>query len=39
MLDGSHMGAHRIYDLTVVHLFKPISNLGPRAVMLQAPRP
>jgi len=33
------MDAHRIYDLTVVHLFKCIFNLGPRAVnMLRAPR-
>jgi len=26
------MDAHRIYDLTVVHLFKCILNLGSRAV-------
>jgi len=33
------MDTHRIFDLTVVHLFKRICNLGPRAVyMLQAPR-
>ena len=39
MLNGSHMDAHRIYDLTVVHLFKCIFNLGPRAVdMLRALR-
>jgi len=32
-----HMDDHRIYDLTVVYLFKWISNLGPRALyMLQA---
>jgi len=36
---GGHMGTHKIYDLTVVHLFKCIFDLGPRAVnMLQAPR-
>jgi len=36
---GSHVDAHRIYVLTVVHLFKRIFNLGLRAVnMLQAPR-
>ena len=30
---------HRICDITVVHLFKCIFNLGPRAViMLRAPR-
>jgi len=30
------MHAHKIYDLTVVHLFKCIFKLGPRAVnMLQ----
>jgi len=35
----SHMDAHRIYDFTVVHMFKCLLNLGPRAVnMLQAPR-
>ena len=39
MHSGSHMDTHRIYDLTVVHLFKCIFNLGPRALhMLQAPR-
>jgi len=27
------MDAHRIYDLTVVHLFKCIFNLGPRATL------
>jgi len=33
------MHAHKIYDLTVVHLFNCIFKLGPRAVnMLQAPR-
>jgi len=33
------MHAHKIYDLTVVHLFKCIFKLGPRSVnMLQAPR-
>jgi len=33
------MDAHRIYDLTVVHLCKCIFNLGPRGLnMLQAPR-
>jgi len=33
------MDAHRIYDLAVVHLFRCILNLGPRAVhMLQDPR-
>jgi len=37
--NGSHMLAHRVYDLTVVHLFKRILNLGPRAVkMLRDPR-
>ena len=38
--NGSHMDDHRIYALTVVHLFKCICNLGPRAVdtgMLQTP--
>jgi len=36
MPNGSHMDDHRIYDLTVVHMFKCILNLGPRAVdMLQ----
>jgi len=33
------MDVHRICDLTVVHLFKCIFNLGPRADrMLRAPR-
>jgi len=33
------MDAHRIYDLTVVHLFKCIFDLRPRAInMLNAPR-
>jgi len=33
------MDAHRIYDLTVIHFFKCIFNLGPRAInMLRAPR-
>jgi len=37
MPSGSHMDVHRLCDLTVVHLFKWISNLGPRAFnMLQA---
>jgi len=38
---GSRIDAHRIYDkgLTIVHLFKYVFNLGPRAVhMLRAPR-
>jgi len=39
MPNGSHMDAHRIYDLTVVHLFKCIFDLGPRALNMQkAPR-
>jgi len=39
MLNGSHMDTHKIYDLTVVHLFSCIFNLRPRAVnMLQSPR-
>jgi len=39
MPNGSDMDTHRIYDLTVVHLFKCIFDLGPRAInMLQAPR-
>jgi len=39
MPNGSHMDAHRIYDLTVVHLFKCIFYLWPRAVnTLQALR-
>jgi len=33
----SHMDAHRICDLTVVHLFKRIFNLGPRAVNMTGP--
>ena len=37
MPNDSHMDAHRIYDLTVVHLFKCIFDIGPRTVnMLQA---
>jgi len=37
--NSSHTDVHRIYDLTVVHLFKCFYKLGPRAVdMLQAPR-
>jgi len=39
MPNRSHMDAQRIYDLTVVHLFKCILNSRPRAVdMLQASR-
>jgi len=39
MLNGSHMDACRIYDLTVVHLFMCIFYLEPRSVnMLRAPR-
>jgi len=39
MPNGGHMDAHKIYDLTVVHLFKCICIVGPRVViMLQAPR-
>jgi len=39
MLNGSHRDVYRIYDLTVVHLFKCIITLGPPAVnMPQAPR-
>jgi len=39
MTDGSHMDAHIIQYLTVVHLFSYIFNFGPRAVdMLQASR-
>jgi len=39
MPNGSHMDVHKIYDLTVVHLFMCILNLRPRAVnMLRAPR-
>jgi len=39
MPNGSYMDTHRIYDLTYVHLFKCIFNLGPRAInMLQSPR-
>jgi len=35
--NGSSMDSHRIYDLTVIYLFKCIFNLGDRAVtMLQA---
>jgi len=30
MPNGSNMDAHKIYDLTVVHLFKVFLNLGPR---------
>jgi len=26
------MDAHKVYDLTLVHLFKFVLNLGPRAV-------
>jgi len=33
MPNGSHMDARRIYDLTVVHLFKYNFNLGPHAVI------
>ena len=37
--DGSHMDVHRIYDLTVVHLFKRILSLALHdVIMLQAPR-
>jgi len=37
MPNGSHMDAHRIFDQTVVHLFKCILKLGPCADnMLQA---
>jgi len=32
MHDGSQMDAHIICDLTFVHLFKCVFNLGPRAV-------
>ena len=39
MPNGSHMDGHVIYDLRVVHLFKCMFELGPRAVnLLQAPR-
>jgi len=39
MLNDSHMDVHRICDLTVLHLFKCIFNVGPLAViMLRAPR-
>jgi len=38
MLNCSHVDAHIICDLTVVHLFKCIFNLGSRAVItLRAP--
>jgi len=36
--NGSHMDARRTYDLKVVHLFKYIFNLGPRAVIYYRPR-
>ena len=37
MPNGTHMVAHKIYDLTFVHLLKCIFTLGPRAFnMLQA---
>jgi len=29
MRNGSHMDVHKIYHLTVVHLFKRFFNLGP----------
>jgi len=35
MLNGSHMDVCRIHDLTVVHLFKCIFNLGPRAALIR----
>jgi len=39
MPDSSHMDVRIIFDLTVLHSFKCIFNLGPRDVnMLQAPR-
>jgi len=39
MHNSSHMDAHIIYDIKVVHFFKYIFNLGPRAVhMLQVQR-
>jgi len=39
MPNGNQIDSHRIYDLTVIHLFKGIFDLGPRAVkMVQAPR-
>jgi len=39
MHNGADMDAHIFCDLTVVHLFKCIFNLGPRAVyMLRALR-
>jgi len=38
MLNGSHMDAHIIYDLTVVHLFKCILNLGPALLICYGPR-
>jgi len=39
MPNGIHTDAYGNYDLTVVHLFKCVFNLGPRAVnILQALR-
>jgi len=39
MRNVNHMDVHKIYDLTVVRLFRCIFNLGPRAPnVLQAPR-
>jgi len=35
---GSHMDAHRICDLTVVHLFKCIFNLDPVLLICYRPR-